>query len=135
MAWAIAIGVGAFLAIQQLFPTPPLMDRGTTYQAYFGPPGPAIAAFSAAIAADPYNFMTHYRRGVFFQSRQRLPKALADLDMAVLLSPTPVTLAALGTQGSNTLSRATAMFYRVVLVRLARAAVLEQIEPTGGGLA
>ena len=55
--------------------------------------------------------------------------------MAVLLSPTPVTLAALGTQASNTLSRATAMFNRVVLVRLARAAVLEQTEPTDLGLA
>lgn len=128
MSKAIALGVGAFLVLQQFLPETLFKSRRVTYETYFAAPDVALPAFAAAITENPQDFMTYYRRGMYLLSRSQFTAALADLDQAIALSPTPLTLEALGEQANNNRDAATILFNRVVLVRIARADLLARMD-------
>lgn len=47
----------------------------------------AIANFDAAIAAEPNNYLSYYRRATAYLSSGRTASALADLDQILMLNP------------------------------------------------
>ncbi|MCO5607461.1 hypothetical protein L7F22_061657 [Adiantum nelumboides] len=49
--------------------------------------GEAIAKFDAAIAAEPGNYLSYYRRATAYLSSGRTASALADLDKLLTLNP------------------------------------------------
>lgn len=99
MAAAIALGVGAFLGAQRLDLIPGPWSNAGGVPTGSGPR--SMAGLTAAITADPTDYMTHYRRGTAFQRQRRYEQALADLNEAIKLSPTPLSLEALGMRAAD----------------------------------
>jgi tetratricopeptide (TPR) repeat protein len=124
MTLAIVAGVGAFLGVQKLGLASASWAHSPAQIAYGSQGAAAVAAYSEAIAADPTNYMTHYRRGVVYQLAGQYELALADFDQAVKLSPTPLSLEALGTRVSDSRHRPTHTLGLVSLLRTTRAEVL-----------
>ena len=135
MSVAVAASVGVFLAAQQLHVIPKAWSEEATpgYATYTS--SRDVGSYSAAIAARPDDYMGYYRRGLHYQTRGAFDLALADLDRAIALSPTPMTRAMLSDEGRDTLSLETRTLNRVVFVRLVRATVLTQLDRTSEALA
>jgi tetratricopeptide (TPR) repeat protein len=122
MAIAVAIGVGAFLLAQRLdlIPGPWSKNR---------PSWITQAQMDALHEAqeDPQDYMSYYRRGLTSAKQRQLERALMDLNTAVRLRPTPLSLEVLGARAASTLEQETRTLNRVVLVYVARADVLQQM--------
>jgi len=127
MTLAIVLGVGAFLVAQKFGLIADPRSKSPTQAAYGSRGATAVAAYSAAIAADPANYMTYYRRGVTYQLAGEFERALADFNQAVKLSPTPLSLGELGTQAANSRHRPTHTLGLVSLLRTTRADVLMRL--------
>ncbi|MBY0510986.1 MAG: tetratricopeptide repeat protein [Rhodospirillaceae bacterium] len=133
MALTIVVAVGAFLGAQRLDLIPGPWSKK---KSLFGAESMGgIDAFSVEIAANPENYMHYYRRGTLFQKQRQYEKALADLDAAVRLSPTPLTVAALGSRAGDTTHSPTHTLGLVVLVRTTRAEILQQLNRPDEALA
>ncbi len=131
MAATIAVAVGGFLLAQRLalIPGPWTAKPGIGYL------GNVDSAYTAAIDADPADYMTYYRRGTLYQKQRQFDLALTDFNQAVKLSPIPVSLETLGEQAKNSLSRDTHTLGLVFLLHTTRAEVLQQMNRPGEALA
>jgi len=135
MAAAIALGVGVFLVAQQVLPVHRLSAH-EFYHTYFSQPARAGAgSYTDAITDDPANYMRYYRRSLHYAERGQFVPALADMNDAVRLSPTPLSLEALGVDAQNTRLIETRTFNRVVLVHYYRAEILEKLNRPDEALA
>ncbi len=135
MAVAIAAGVGVFLGAQELRLIPQAWSEESNATRVSYASGGDVASYTSAISARPDDFMSYYRRGLHYQAVGQLDLALADLDRAVALSPTPATRRMLGVEAQDTLSPQTRTLNRVVFVRLMRANVLTRLERENEALA
>lgn len=131
MAATIAVAVGGFLLAQRLA----LIPGPWTPKTSAGYLGNEASAYTSAIDADPADYMTYYRRGILYQKQRRFDLALADFNQAVNLSPTPVTLEALGEEAKSSLSRDTHTLGLVFLLHTTRAEVLQQMNQPDEALA
>ena len=122
MAGAIVAGAGLFLGAQRV-------------DLIHGPWSHDFIRYADAADADPGDYMGYYRRGLHFQKQGQLEQALAELDHAVALSPTPLSLKALGDQAGRMMSRDARTLTRVVLVYAARAEILQQMNRASDALA
>lgn len=135
MALVIVVAVGAFVGAQRMewIPGPWTKKNNADQTAVRG--GAGIDVYSAKIASNPEEYMHYYRRGVTFQKQRQYEKALADLDAAVRLSPTPLTVAALGARAGDSTHSPTHILGLVVLMRTTRAEILQQLNRPGEALA
>jgi len=85
-----------------------------------GKPARALEAYSEAIRRHPESYMSYYRRGVTLADQGKLEPALADLNMAVRLSPVVQTTKELGFRAWNSRLPETHTLHTVILVRSAR---------------
>jgi tetratricopeptide (TPR) repeat protein len=110
--FALVAGVAGYVVAKRVNPgMPPRQDE--------------LAFYSAAIAENPQDYMTHYRRGTVFQRRRELEKALADYSEAVRLAPQAQSIEALGERSWDSRSRDTHAMSLAVILRTARAEVLQ----------
>ena len=124
MAVTVALAVGAFLGAQrlQIIPGPWTKPKaGNTHMTR----DQIVDAFSAAIDANPDDYMTYYRRGTQLQKQRRYEEALADLNAAIKLSPTPLSLEDLGERVNNSALPETHTLGLVVLIHTTRAEILQ----------
>jgi tetratricopeptide (TPR) repeat protein len=136
MALAVVVGVGAFIGAQRLQLIPGPWSKQKTISQALAKGGPrTLENYSSAIADNPDNYMTYYRRGTQFQRQRQYEKALADLDAAVRLSPVPLAVADLGPRASDTTHAPTRTLNLVVLVRTTRAEILQQLNRPEDALA
>jgi len=122
MTVAIVAGVGAFLGAQRLALIPgPWSEKGG-YPTYVSDAAGNLSLSSST--AGPVDYMAYYRRGVEYQFRGQYEQALADLNQAVELSPTPLSLDVLGVRAMDSRSRDTHTLGMVFLIRTTRADTL-----------
>ena len=124
MAVTVALAVGAFLGAQrlQIIPGPWTKPKaGNTHMTR----DQIVDAFSAAIDANPGDYMTYYRRGTQLQKQRRYEEALADLNAAIKLSPTPLSLEELGERVNDSALPETHTLGLVVLIHTTRAEILQ----------
>ena len=127
MAVAIVAGVGAFLGAQRLELIPGPWSKPDAGEMYLSSGVAALAAASAAIAAGPDDYMTYYRRGTQYQLQGQYELALTDLNRAVELSPTPLSLEVLGVRALDSGSRDTHTLGLVFLLIKTRAETLQRL--------
>ena len=127
MAAIIAVAVGAFLGAQRLALIPGPWSKSKSYGLSAGTGRQAEEFFSAAVADDPADYMGYYRRGVMFEKRREYEKALADFNQAVNLSPTPLSLDALGHRVADSSDPDTHTLGLVFLIRTTRADALQRM--------
>ena len=127
MAVVIATAVGVFLGAQrlELFPGP--WSKPDYNQTATSRKQAAIDTHSAAIVANPQDYMSHYRRGTHFLQQRRYEEALTDLNAAIKLSPTPLSLEALGERINNSGLPETHTLGLVVLIHITRAEILQRL--------
>ena len=135
MAVAIVVGVGAFVGAQRLELIHGPWTGERQFLAYVGTPTQQSAAASAAVTADPDDYMAYYRRGALHFQQRRYEEALADLNTAVKLSPTPLSLEALGVRIHDSRQRDTHTLGMVVLIHATRAEVLQRMNKPNEALA
>lgn len=124
---AIALAVGAFLGAQRLALIPGPWSKQGLYGAPTGDGRTTQESLSAAVADNLSDYMTYYRRGIMFDRRREYGKALADFDQAVRLSPTPLSLEALGPRARDSADRETHTLGLVFLIRTTRAETLQKM--------
>ena len=129
MAATIAVAVGGFLLAQRLALIPGPWTPKSGYMAR------TVSNYTAAVDADPSDYMTYYRRGVLYEKQSRFDLALADFDQAVKLSPTPVTLESLGARAVDSTSQDTHTLGLVFLLHTTRAEVLQKMNRPDEALA
>lgn len=125
MSLAVVMGVVGLLAGRELLFT--IAPRPSMAAAYGAPPAQALAIYATAITDGRADFMTYYRRGLAYQKLGQYDMALADLDTALRLSPTPLNARDLGADIHNSFNHETMTLRRVFFVNVARAQVLEQM--------
>lgn len=135
MAVVILLAVGAFLGAQRLAWIPGPWKTQRDMQAYFGNAAQRSASVGAAIAANPDDYMGYYRRGALLLQQRRYEEALADLNAAVRLSPTPLSVEALGARINDSTQPETHTLGLVVLVRTTRAEILQRMNRPDEALA
>ena len=123
MAVVIATAVGAFLGAQRL----ELIPGPWSKPAYYQTATKGIDVHSAAIIANPQDYMSHYRRGTQFLKQRRYEEALADLNTAIKLSPTPLSLEVLGERINNSGLPETHTLGLVVLIHTTRAEIFQHL--------
>jgi tetratricopeptide (TPR) repeat protein len=120
---AVLIGVTSFVVGRELLSTPrPSMAAG-----YGAHPSRTLTAASAIIDDGDAGFMTYYHRGLAYKGLGQYELALADLDMAQRLSPTPRSAQDLGADIGNSFNHETMTLRRVFFVHVARAELLEEM--------
>lgn len=135
MAIAVVVGVGAFIGAQRLELIPGPWTRERQVMAYVGTSAQQSAAASASVIADPNDYMAYYRRGTLHFQQRRYQEALADLNTAVKLSPTPLSLEALGARIHDSRQRDTHTLGMVVLIHTTRSEILQRLNKPDEALA
>lgn len=128
VALAMVVSIAAAEPIRQtLAPS----ENELAERAYFalasGAAPTAVDSYSQAIRQHPNSYMSYYRRGVTLADQGQLEPALADLDVAIRLSPAVKTSNELGLRAWNSLLPEAHALHTVVLVRSARADILRRL--------
>ncbi len=121
MVVTVVLAVTAFVGAQRMAWIPGPWSKQKRFEAR------TAETYTAAIAADPDNYMVYYRRGVTYKEHGQYEKALADLNEAVRLSPETLTAEQLGERAFNTRLTETHTMNLVVLARVARGEVLQAL--------
>lgn len=128
IALAMAVSIAAADPIRQALSSSETNLATRAYAALDdGKPEDAVGAYSEAIKRYPASYMSYYRRGVTLADQGKLEPALADLDVAVRLSPAVQTSNELGLRAWNSLLPETHALHTVILVRSARADILRRL--------
>jgi len=122
MAIAIVAGVSAFLGAQRLELIPGPWSKKGGHPIYVSVAAGNLSLSSSA--AGPADYMTYYRRGTQYQLQGQYERALTDLNRAVELSPTPLSLEVLGVRAMDSRSRDTHTLGMAFLIRTTRADTL-----------
>lgn len=129
LALAMVVSVAAADPIRQAVSP---SDSDLAAQAYEaltkGAQPEAVALYSEAIRRQPESFISYYRRGVSYARMGQQESALADLDAAVRLAPPVQTSSELGPRATNSLLPETHAMNLVVMVRAARADILQRMK-------